>query len=136
MPACKAIALISDSYGVDVLGYEESVEGDAQLAQHASYLSKALLWRELRARPHGLRFSRRHATGKYFHDFYCSDARLAIELDDAANDTVREEWLQRAGISTLRVTTQHVLDGSRQTASEIVSKAIDRLPGDHPSRSK
>ncbi|TNE57750.1 MAG: DUF559 domain-containing protein [Sphingomonadales bacterium] len=132
----RRLSPLSDSYGVDVLVFGESAEGDARVAQHASYLSEALLWRELRARPHGLRFCRQHATGKYKHDFYCSDARLAIELDDAANDTVREEWLQRAGISTLRVTTQHVLDGTHQTASEIVSKAMDRLPGDHPSRAK
>jgi very-short-patch-repair endonuclease len=42
-------------------------------------LPEVLLWRELKKRPNGLKFRRQHPTGPYVLDFYCGDARLAIE---------------------------------------------------------
>lgn len=108
-----------------------------------SILSEALLWHELRARPSGLRFNRRRATGKYIHDFYCPDARLAIELENEAdvaahapaNDQARDDWLARAGIATMRISASRMLDGSRLAASEIVSRAKGLLPQSHPALS-
>ncbi|MEO6042140.1 MAG: DUF559 domain-containing protein [Croceibacterium sp.] len=49
-------------------------------------LSEVLLWREFRKRPGGLKFRRQHASGDYVLDFFCSDARLAIEVDGIAHD--------------------------------------------------
>jgi very-short-patch-repair endonuclease len=98
-----------------------------------AHLTEALLWRELRGRPGGLRFNRQRLTGKYVHDFYCPDARLAIELGVAEADQIRDEWLARAGISTMRVSAKDILDGSRFMASEIVSHAKRLLPQSHPA---
>ncbi|HEX8527090.1 endonuclease domain-containing protein [Allosphingosinicella sp.] len=44
-------------------------------------LPEVLLWQQLRGEPAGLKFRRQHPTGPYDIDFYCSDARLAIEVD-------------------------------------------------------
>lgn len=98
-----------------------------------SHLPEALLWRELRSRPSGLRFSRRRATGKYMHDFYCPDARLAIELGGTTSDQMREEWLARAGIATMRIPAKHILAESARAAREIISRARTLLPQDHPA---
>jgi very-short-patch-repair endonuclease len=38
----------------------------------------------------GLRFRRQHPIGPYILDFYCPSARLAIEVDGFAHDTVAE----------------------------------------------
>ncbi|MCL5994855.1 MAG: endonuclease domain-containing protein, partial [Chloroflexi bacterium] len=56
------------------------------------------LWRLLRDRQfHGAKFRRQHPIGNYILDFYCHEAKLAIELDgsqhaepdQAAHDAVR-----------------------------------------------
>ena len=40
------------------------------------------LWRELRGRSFaGFKFRRQHTVGGYILDFYCADAKLAVELD-------------------------------------------------------
>jgi hypothetical protein len=47
-------------------------------------LPEVVLWQCLRQRPEGLKFRRQHPTGPYVLDFFCSDARLAIEVDGEA----------------------------------------------------
>ena len=110
-----------------------SSESEARFAQLESHLTEALLWRELRAHPEGLRFDRRRSTGRYKHDFYCPDARLAIELEDDRHDAVRDAWLARAGIATMRVPRQQILEASKLAASEIISRAKALLPRSHPA---
>ncbi|QIG54046.1 DUF559 domain-containing protein [Altererythrobacter sp. BO-6] len=109
-----------------------AIDEDARNAQLDSYLGEALLWRELRGRPAGLMFNRQRATGKYRHDFYCPDARLAIELEGSATDSEREAWLERAGIATMRVSAAQLLDGATAAVSDIVERARGRLPAHHP----
>jgi len=104
-------------------------------------LPEALLWHELRGCPSGLRFRRRRSTGKYVHDFYCLDARLAIEVEGEAAaaaipttpDPDRADWLERAGIATLRVPAARLLDHARLAADEIIERARLRLPRSHPA---
>src|SRR5437660_12668719 len=74
-------------------------------------LPEVILWHWLRQRPNGLKFRRQHPTGPYILDFFCSDARLAIEVDGEAHsrgnqprrDIARDAWLRAAGIETLRI---------------------------------
>ena len=69
-------------------------------------LPEVILWHSLRQRPAGLKFRRQHPTGPYVLDFFCTDARLAIEVDGEAHsfadrpqrDEARDEWLRSAGI--------------------------------------
>ena len=43
---------------------------------------EARLWRFLRAhRLHGYGFRRQHPVGPFILDFYCPEARLAVEVD-------------------------------------------------------
>lgn len=109
-----------------------AIDVDARNAQLDSYLGEALLWRELRGRPAGLMFNRQRATGKYRHDFYCPDARLAIELESSVTDSEREAWLERAGIATMRVSAAQLLDSATAAVSDIVERARGRLPAHHP----
>ena len=54
-------------------------------------LPEIVLWQALRKlRLGGLRFRRQHPIGPYILDFYCPSARLAIEVDGFAHDTVAE----------------------------------------------
>lgn len=69
------------------------------------------LWRLLRGRHfEGFKFRRQYPTGIYFLDFFCVEARLAVELDGGGHgfpgqrqqDTERESFLASQGIKTLR----------------------------------
>ncbi len=113
---------------------EGEAAGDSvRNAQLESYVGEALLWRELKAHPEGLRFARRRSTGRYRHDFYCLDARLAIELEDNVPDEIRDEWLARAGIATMHVPRKQIIEASKAAANQIISRAKALLPQSHPA---
>jgi very-short-patch-repair endonuclease len=67
------------------------------------------LWCALRAGGlQGLKFRKQHPIGPYILDFYCSAARLAVEIDGAthetpeamAHDARRDAWVARQGVET------------------------------------
>ena len=104
-------------------------------------LPEVLLWRLLRQRPHGVKFRRQHETGDYVLDFYCGDARLAIEVDGLAHDNAeqaehderRNRWLAGHGIETLRLPASEVLADVAVAARAIVEYARARLSLHHPA---
>jgi very-short-patch-repair endonuclease len=97
-------------------------------------LPEVLLWCELRKVP-GLHFRKQHGAGGYVLDFFCARANLAIEVDGFAHDTgdrpardiVRDAWLARHRIDTLRIAAREVLADPGRVAEGIVALALDRL---------
>ncbi|QQQ19559.1 endonuclease domain-containing protein [Brevundimonas vitis] len=74
------------------------------------------LWSRLRQRQPGRpAFRRQHPIGPYILDFYCSDRRLAIEIDGIAHndqsdrDARRDVWLRDQGIKVVRIPAVDVL---------------------------
>jgi len=104
-------------------------------------LPEVLLWRELRRRPGGLKFRRQHGSGDFILDFYCGDARLAVEIDGLAHDRgdrperdeARNAWFAEAGIETLRIPARDVLSDLESALAHIVETARNRLPLHHPA---
>jgi very-short-patch-repair endonuclease len=104
-------------------------------------LPEVLLWRIFRERPHGLKIRRQHETGDYTLDFYCSDARLAIEIDgkvhdhpdQVEHDRRRDDWAASHGIDTLRVPASEALADVDRAAEAIVEYTRARLPHHHPA---
>ena len=104
-------------------------------------LPEVILWHWLRQRPDGLKFRRQHPTGPYVLDFFCSDARLAIEVDGEAHsrgdrpqrDATRDQWLRSAGIETIRIPAAAILDDADAALRWIISEATARLPLHHPA---
>ena len=104
-------------------------------------LTAAVPCPELRAKPGGLKFRRQHPTGPYSLDFYCGDARLAIEVDGEAHrrgerpalDAARDSWLERASIRTLRIPSAEVLHDLEAVLRAIAAEAMARLPLHHPA---
>ena len=121
-------------------GRTHSVRKARQL-RRAMTLPEVLLWQLLRQRPDGLKFRRQHPSGVYILDFYCSDARLAIEIDGAAHctgersarDDLRDRWFETQGVETLRIAAAEVLRDSDAVLRHIVSQAQTRLPLHHPA---
>jgi very-short-patch-repair endonuclease len=85
--------------------------------------AEAVLWSELRNRQtDGWKFKRQVPFGNYILDFYCYDARLAVEVDGAthseakeiAQDAERAAFLKENGVRLLRYSNTEVyenLDG-------------------------
>ena len=85
----------------------------AQLTQ-----AEATLWRQLQRRQlAGRKFRRQHSVGPYVLDFYCPEAKLAVELDGAAHDherafrrdALRTAYLAAAGIRLVRFENRDVV---------------------------
>ncbi|TKD50048.1 endonuclease domain-containing protein [Sphingomonas baiyangensis] len=115
--------------------------GKARVLRRQISLSEVLVWRVLRDRPGKLKFRRQHPSGPYILDFYCSDARLAVEVDGAghnaperqARDDRRDAFLAQAGIKTLRIPARDVLADLDSVVRGIVAAALTRLPLHHPA---
>ena len=126
--------------GVDIVNTAEKYKQHSSLPEvllsHARESRKNatdaenLLWHLLR-RNQILNFSfrRQHPLGSFILDFYCHQAKLAIELDggqhaeDAQHqhDEIRSKWLQAQGITVLRFWNNEVLtnaEGVLQTIYE------------------
>ena len=76
------------------------------------------LWGRLRRKNiAGLRFRRRETIGPYIADFYCSPAKLIVELDggqhgneqNIAYDATRTRWFAAAGYRVLRFSNYEFL---------------------------
>ena len=95
----------------------ETVTRARQLRRTLS-LPEVILWTALRGRRlDGWRFRRQHPLGPYILDFYCDEARLAVEIDGASHDHPdrvehdqrRTCWLESCGVRVWRVPAREVL---------------------------
>lgn len=98
-------------------------------------LPEALLWRELRGSPTGLRFRKQHPAGPFVLDFFCARANLGIEIDGIvhdmgdrpAQDVRRDAWLAEHRIEVLRIAAGDVLADAGAVAESIVGYVGVRL---------
>lgn len=102
--------------------------------------AEEILWECLRSRRlNGAKFRRQHALGQhYIVDFYCAEARLAIELDGSVHDSRRAKWadgirhrqIQWAGVRMLRFTNERVLQDLEAILLEINEHvSLSPIPG-------
>jgi very-short-patch-repair endonuclease len=105
-------------------------------------LPEVLLWQLLRGQPRGVKFRRQHPSSEIRIDFYCSDARLAIEIDGVSHDmgdqpgrdVRRDAWLKSQGIDSVRIPATDVLRDATEVANTILELALSRLPLHHPAK--
>src|SRR5215210_3323458 len=90
----------------------------ARYLRKASTPAERLVWGRLRNRQlYGYKFRRQHPIGERVVDFYCAEARLAIELDGSGHgyarqqraDTFRSAELQEEGVRVLRFWNDEIL---------------------------
>ncbi len=100
-------------------------------------LPEVLLWQHIRSRRlNGIRFRRQHPIGPYILDFFCEDARLAVEVDGESHsqaeavehDKRRTEWLNARGISVLRIPARDVLSELAAVVDHIQRQVRDQPP--------
>ncbi|NWF82164.1 MAG: endonuclease domain-containing protein, partial [Chloroflexi bacterium] len=88
--------------------------------------AEALLWKILRNRAfHGAKFRRQHPVGGYILDFYCHEARLAIELDGSQHSEGEQIKYDEERTKILR--EQHGIDVIRFWNSEVLHQTEDVL---------
>ena len=117
------------------------LSGPSQTVKHARRLRRTMsppevmLWQRLRLRPGGFKFRRQHPAGDFILDFFCSEARLAIEVDgmshEMANrpqsDDMRDSWLRLRNVQTLRIPASDVARSPNQVIEWIVNKCEERV---------
>ena len=88
-----------------------------------------ILWKNLRNENLGFRFRRQHPVGPYVLDFYCPSAHLCVELDgeqhDPKSDLIRDRYLEKAGIHTMRIPNLEFLDGVISWVEKIQARCIE-----------
>jgi very-short-patch-repair endonuclease len=95
------------------------------------------LWQALRKRPGNYKFRRQHPAGIYVLDFFCTKARLAIEVDGKAHDSAavitknaaRSRFLREQGIATTRIPAKLVLEDIEGVVQRVVQICDERLEG-------
>ena len=104
-------------------------------------LPEVLLWQQLKLRPGGFKFRKQHPAGFYVLDFFCVEAKLAIEIDGESHDrgnqpdfdAGRDRQLLAHGIATLRIPAGEVLNNLEGAVVYIVEAVRARLPLHHSS---
>ena len=93
-----------------------SLKNNRKHLRHAATPQEIILWSHLRRNQLGVKFRRQHSLGKYIIDFYCSETKIAIELDgwqhkEAVHyDSERTEFLKLQGVRVLRFWNNEVND--------------------------
>ena len=95
------------------------------------------LWYDF-LRKYEIRFVRQKITGRFILDFYCAQAKLAIELDgsqhydpqEMTKDVERSEHLKQFGISVIRIPNNEVMYNFRGVCEYIdlqVKQSLSQL---------
>jgi very-short-patch-repair endonuclease len=96
--------------------------------------SESLLWKAIRGRGlAGSKFRRQHPVGPFILDFYCINARLAIEIDGPIHmkqtvaDRARQNALESLGIRFLRLKS-NLVEGNLSEALRLIESALADRP--------
>ena len=90
-------------------------------------LGEIALWREIKGKKLGQKFSRQIPIDQYIVDFYCKDLQLAIEVDGSIHfkeghqekDRIRQERLESLGVHMLRFSDTDVKNNLSSVLEEI-----------------
>jgi adenine-specific DNA-methyltransferase len=104
----------------------------ARHLRRTATLAEKKLWAKLRDRRlAGLKFRRQEPIGNRIVDFYCDEARLAVELDGSGHtydgartsDLAREQELQSIGIRVIRFFNSAIFDNLDGVLNAIIYEA-------------
>jgi very-short-patch-repair endonuclease len=100
-------------------------------------LAERRLWSKLRGQRNGITFRRQQVVGAFIVDFFCSSAKLVVELDGWSHDdtytydVARQEWLQDRGYKVIRLGNLEVIKDADGCASSLFLLA-EQLIEDSP----
>ena len=97
----------------------KTLEPNRKELRNALTPTEAFLWTQLKKEQlSGIKFRRQYSVGPYILDFFCPEARLAVELDGAPHfnvianepDAKRDRYLEEQGIVVLRFENRQVFE--------------------------
>ncbi len=114
-------------------GYRSDLKEAARLLRREATPAEERLWKSYcRHSPH--KFYRQRVIDRFIVDFYCSKAKLVIELDGMPHfttdgkqrDLLRTEILEHYGIKVIRFTNSEVMDHFQEVCDRIDREILDR----------
>ena len=105
-------------------------------------MGEIALWRELKNKKLGVRFSRQIPIDNYIVDFYCKELRLALEVDGSVHfiegqqekDTIRQDRLEYLGVCVIRFSNLDVKNNLSWVLEEIKKMILIIKPTPSPSQ--
>ncbi len=105
-------------------------------------MGEIALWRELKNKKLGVRFSRQIPIDNYIVDFYCKELQLAIEVDGSVHfleghpekDTIRQNRLEYLGIYFIRFSDLDTKNNLNWVLEEIKKMILFLKPTPNPSQ--
>ncbi|MGC4030827.1 MAG: 16S rRNA (guanine(527)-N(7))-methyltransferase RsmG [Tepidisphaeraceae bacterium] len=89
------------------------------------------VWAQLRNKRADLKFRRQQPIGSYVVDFFCSDAKLIVEIDGLSHefateaDTQRQAWLEQQGYRVVRFTNDDAVRDVEAVVQTILNACAD-----------
>ena len=99
--------------------------------------TEIFLWSKLKGKQlNGLKFRRQYGIKKYTVDFYCTELKLAIEIDGGVHyynsriesDKQRQKDIEALGIKVLRYTSNDIIKNINGVLQDIIMKTISSSP--------
>lgn len=99
--------------------------------------AEKLLWQQLQGKQlQEFKFRRQHSVDNYILDFYCSSAKLAIEVDGDSQfqsenldyDKTRQKHIESHGIKVLRFLNNEIYED----LEGVLRKIKEHLKANHP----
>ncbi|TDS12048.1 very-short-patch-repair endonuclease [Maribacter caenipelagi] len=117
-----------------IIPYNPNLVELARTLRNNMTLGEIVLWREIKGKKLGQKFSRQIPIDQYIVDFYCKDLQLAIEVDGSIHfkegheekDKKRQARLEFLGVYVLRFSDTDVKNNLSFVLEEI-KVIIERL---------
>lgn len=74
-----------------IIPYKQRLVALAKALRSNMTLGEIAMWREIKGRQLGYKFSRQIPIDQYIVDFYCKDLQLAIEIDGGIHSELEQE---------------------------------------------
>jgi very-short-patch-repair endonuclease len=125
-----------------IIPYKPHLIALAKKLRHNMTYGEIALWREIKSKKLGVRFSRQIPIDQYIVDFYCKDLKVAIEVDGAIHfvegqpekDALRQERLASLGISFIRFSDSDVKNNLSFVLDELKAHIQNVKPTPSPSQ--
>ena len=119
-----------------IIPYHPDLVERAKKLRNSMTIGEISLWREIKNRKLGYKFSRQIPIDHYIVDFYCKELQLAIEIDGSIHfvegqpekDAKRQEKLESLGITVIRFTESDVKSNLSWVLEEL-KKELRKMEG-------
>jgi very-short-patch-repair endonuclease len=128
-----------------VIHYNPELVNLAKKLRNNLTLGEIALWREIKGKKMGVRFSRQIPIDRYILDFYCKDLQLAIEVDGSIHfeegheekDNQRQTRLASLGVTVIRFSDTNVKNNLSYILEELkvqIESLKPKTPTPSPSQ--